>query len=84
MSTARDDVREALRSAISPADPTIDSLLDSMVEALLEKCGDGWLVMDGAIRRVEIADRFGVSSWEISTDENPVDVESWRTRYDAE
>lgn len=47
------------------------------VAAIEREAGDGWLIIDGKVRRVTIADRFGPSSWEITADELPGDRDSW-------
>lgn len=55
----------------------VDALIESIVDGIVAKAGDGWLIMGGKVRRVENADRFGWSAWEITATELPGDQASW-------
>lgn len=84
---ARERMKEVVRHALDTArcsgDPDqLEQYAQDVVEALVQRAADhsgfeGWLIMTGAVRGVEIADRFDTASWEITTDEHPGDRESW-------
>lgn len=70
-------VVEALHEVHAIGDP--DQLADYANAAIevLETAAEPVLFMHGHARRVDVADRFGPASWEISTEYYPGDQERW-------
>lgn len=70
---------EALREAHAIGDP--DQLVEYASAAIeaLETASEPILFMHGHARRVDVADRFGPTSWEISTEYYPGDQERWKS-----
>lgn len=71
------DALKAPESHLRDLRALAESLADQVAQCLAADRDRGWLVYAGAVRQVEIADRFGPSSWEITTDEHPQDRQSW-------
>lgn len=80
---AREQLDDAVERALllgGDFDPNgTDDIVRRIVHGILSAdSGEGWLIREGKIRAVQIADRFGPASWEISCHETPEDWESWR------
>jgi len=79
MSTPRERLAAAIRAARFPVEnPTAESVIDNVVDSILAASADGeWIVWKGEVRQVDIADRFGPSSWEITTSKTEQDRAEW-------
>ena len=74
--------RERMIEAMSPVlltclpERVVPVVAAQLVDGLAGKAG-GFLIYAGAVRDVLVADRFGPSSWEITTEQHIQDVHSW-------
>lgn len=79
--TARQKLSDMLQDRLAETTVTDPGVLAEYIVGLLEQATQGnlenWLLINGTVREVNVADRFGPASWEISTEYHPGDEESW-------